>query len=584
MAKKKSNEIVFRVIDVCYQDAVGIKPDEADFFMEEDNWNDFGYRTTYHLHATSNITGTKNRHLGTINVMRKGQTTEDSFILTKLFKQQNGYFTKLPDNYCSISFSDELYLQLSKLLNDEQRKNFANALRMIFGTDSAIYEEVKDEECFETSFLRDSSMNAYSLRQGKTYMLGSTVYYDLENKRFSFRFPNRGDAELVCSVHHVEGIDGKISLPTGIIVFIGHNGSGKSTIIYQMAKVLFATPRQRRLLKDVIQVSPSDIGITKLLLFSYSAFDNFVLPGFNLSDYQLMSDGMIDNSGRFVYCGLRDVKSELDDYLSSTRQKKRDMVGAENVHGDDETLERFREDRQQETIIQKPLSVLAAEFEKALSVIHSDKDKRMIWKAMIGRSQEILVQLYNDIKVFGEIADGAAADFQKLSTGIKFFLHSLSHLLAYIAPNSLILFDEPENHLHPPLLSFLLGEFRRVIHENHSVMLIATHSPVILQETFSQNIYVIKKDGGVLSVSHPIAETFGENFGFINNMVFELTTDMANYYEVCDLLFDEWNCKSMLSVDEVIDRYEKQLGMDHLSSQMAAYLISKYMNKDVSQK
>ena len=108
-------------------------------------------------------------------------------------------------------------------------------------------------------------------------------------------------------------------------------------------------------------------------------------------------------------------------------------------------------------------------------------------------------------------------------------------------------------------------------------MLIATHSPVILQETFASNVYVIKRHDGGLSVSHPIAETFGETFGFINNMVFELNTDMANYYKVCDQLYSEMNCQTMVSVEEVIKAFQDKLGIKRLSSQMSAYLISKFM-------
>lgn len=577
---KTTDKLVFKVINICYQDATNMQPGDAHFFMEEDNWNDFGYRTTYHLHATSNITGVKNRHLGTINVMKKGQTTSDAHILTQEFYKDQGYFTKLPDNYCSISFSSELYLQLNKLLNDQQRKTFVSVLRMIFKTDSSIYSEFKDEECFNTSLLRDSKMNDYNLRQGYSYMFGDTVYYDLEEKQFTFCFPDRGNVKLTCDMSVIDELRYDASLPSGIMTFIGHNGSGKSTILYQMAKVLFAPPKQRPLLKDIIQVEPSDIGISKLLMFSYSAFDNFVLPGFNLSDYQLMSDGMTDNSGRFIYCGLRDVKNELDNYLVEKRKERKELQNTSNDDLLDETLERYKQDRQNEMIIQKPLSVLANEFESALEIILENKDKKALWKGMICRSEELLHPLFVDIKEFKDISFDAAKDFCFLSTGIKFFLHSLSHLIAYIAPNSLILFDEPENHLHPPLLSFMLGEFRRVIHKNHSVMLIATHSPVILQETFSKNVYIIKKNEGGLSITHPKAETFGETFGFINDMVFNLTSDMVNFYNVFDVLYDKWNCAKMETLNKVLQQFRSGLNCTQLSSQMTAYIVSKYMNKE----
>lgn len=71
--------------------------------------------------------------------------------------------------------------------------------------------------------------------------------------------------------------------------------------MYQLAKVLFTAPNDRGLLKKVLSLEPNNIGIDKLMMFSYSAFDNFVMPGVTLSDYRLMYEGMKDNSGRFIF-------------------------------------------------------------------------------------------------------------------------------------------------------------------------------------------------------------------------------------------------------------------------------------------
>lgn len=108
-------------------------------------------------------------------------------------------------------------------------------------------------------------------------------------------------------------------------------------------------------------------------------------------------------------------------------------------------------------------------------------------------------------------------------------------------------------------------------------MLVATHSPVILQETFSRNVYIIRKSKGVSSISHPQAETYGENFGFINSMVFDLTSDIVNYYLIFDKLYERWECGKLSSIDTVISKFKTELQCNHLSSQMTAYLVSKYM-------
>ncbi|MBW6100166.1 ATP-binding protein [Escherichia coli] len=50
----------------------------------------------------------------------------------------------------------------------------------------------------------------------------------------------------------------------------------------------------------------------------------------------------------------------------------------------------------------------------------------------------------------------------------------------------LVLFDEPETHLHPPLLAVLMSALRIVLNEVDAFAIVATHSPVVVQETLSK--------------------------------------------------------------------------------------------------
>ena len=166
--------------------------------------------------------------------------------------------------------------------------------------------------------------------------------------------------------------------------------------------------------------------------------------------------------------------------------------------------------------------------------------------------------------------------FLKYSTGIKFFLHTMSHIYAYNEDNSLLLFDEPENHLHPPMLSFMMNHIRDAIRHTHSVMLIATHSPVILQELFSRNVYVARRNGKLVSLSHPETETYGENFGFINNLVFRLNSDVSMFHDVFETLFEKWECRNCKNEEDVISLFQEKLKCNFLSSQMTAFLVNLY--------
>lgn len=566
-----------KLIDVCFQDATRLSGTDADFYLEMDDWNDFGYCTTYHLHATKRLTKTgKNTYLGSINILKKGQKEHDCRLLNKEIKAGKlaNPFEKLPNDYCAISFSLELYRGLYKYLTSKQRTDFIRDMRMILSDDEFRYNEFKDEPGFETSLLRDASMDSFVLKKGRSLMQRDGKYHDWEHEKLKVNLKyihQKIDLDF-SGIKNAEDCD---YLPSGVIAFIGHNGCGKSTALYQLAKVLFEAPNDRAYLNDV-SVEPNDIGINKLLMFSYSAFDNFVIPGVTLADYRLISDGMIDNSGRFVFCGLRDVKKEVDDVIKAYLAKKED--------GKDKQIEKYIDCNKLRVndIALKTIDDLSHEFSRALLVVINNPEKYDILKRIIGDSEIVLPSLFVSIQWINSflVEKDILQNYKSLSTGVKFFLHTLVHLIAYLEDNSIVLFDEPENHLHPPFLSFMMSEFRKIIHTSHSVMLVSTHSPVILQETFSKNVYIMDRSNGETTIHHPKIEIYGESFGLINSMVFNLTSDITNYYDVIDELYEKWHCQELDSIDKVLNRFRTRLGCEVLSSNMVAYLISLYENKE----
>lgn len=569
----------FKMIPVCYQDAKYHDGRDTEFLLEYDDWNDFGYRTTFHLHASKMLTGSNTRYLGTIHIMHYAQTSSEGS-LAKYGIKVGTIIEQFPEDVVSISFALDLYRGVSQLLpNKAERQEFAAVLRLLFDTQDSRYEILKDDECFNTSILRNASMDSFALRKGKQYMFDERAFYDLEQKTLRVKFTRSAEPiDLNFSTPVTE--DGDECIPYSMIAFIGHNGCGKSTLLYQIARYLYASQKDRKKLKE-ITIEPSDIGITKLLMFSYSAFDNFLFPGVTLSDYRLMAEGVETRNGRFVYCGVRDVAKEMESYIKDYINKKEAAKEQTTEEEGEEDTVIAQEERINEIAL-KPISKLAEEFFTALQAIGTNETIRNQWIEMGNRCLELLPSLYADIKPFvehyflwGEITP---SEFLKLSTGVKFFLHIMSHIYAYNEDNSVLLFDEPENHLHPPMLSFMMNEIRRSIRKTHSVMLVATHSPVIVQELFAHNVFVVRREGDDLLFGHPKTETFGENFGYINNLVFSLNSDMTNFHEVFHLLYDKWNCYSVQTPEEVVHLFEERLKCQSLSSQMVAYLVNMHLN------
>lgn len=447
---------------------------------------------------------------------------------------------------------------------------FLQSLNVMFDSSHPLYETVKNQDCFTNSVLRNSTMESFVLKKAKQIMFDEAVFDDLEQQTIEVTYQN-AEASIRLDFKCPNGVTEIGSVPYGMVAFIGHNGCGKSTLLYDLASLIYTPPTQRFLLKDTITMKPSDVGTTKLIMFSYSAFDNFRFPGNTLSDYRLMAEGVDSRQGRFIYCGVRDVKQEMEILIKQHIENAPDP----NQRNNNTIIQKKRVNE----VKLKPVQRLAEEFSTALNVISSNIDLTEAWNAMVEHCEEILPSLYQDLCHFSGTrliwdSEKRIDYYMNMSTGVKFFLHTMSHIYAYNEDNSILLFDEPENHLHPPMLSFMMNEIRRAIRRTHSIMLVSTHSPVILQEMFAKNIYVICRDGGTLTFSHPLTETYGENFGYINRIVFGLNSDISDYHEVFSKIYNLNDCNMIDSTEEVISLYHEKLDCQQLSSQMIAYIAN----------
>lgn len=97
-----------------------------------------------------------------------------------------------------------------------------------------------------------------------------------------------------------------------------------------------------------------------------------------------------------------------------------------------------------------------------------------------------------------------------------------------------------------------------------------------MQEIFAKNVKIVKRVGKVRTFSQPKIETYGESFGAIASEVFNLNSDNTSYYSTIEMLYEEWNMDKLESLGEMISSFEHSLG-SHLSAQMEAFLISKYV-------
>ncbi|MCZ7679708.1 MAG: ATP-binding protein [Sandaracinaceae bacterium] len=110
----------------------------------------------------------------------------------------------------------------------------------------------------------------------------------------------------------------------------------------------------------------------------------------------------------------------------------------------------------------------------------------------------------------------------------------MSRLVETVEEKTLVLFDEPEAHLHPPLLSALVRALSDLLVDRNGVAVIATHSPVILQEVPRKCVWKMRRSGHAVVVERPEIETFGENVGVLTRDVFGLEVTSSGFHRLLD--------------------------------------------------
>lgn len=540
-----------------------LKRMETRFALQQDDWNDYSFRTLYHLHFRHGDEETDVTYLGGVKILKKGQTAGGPQLLQKPFN-------RLSSDWVSVGTSLDYYQRLNELPAG-RRKAIMNALNDVVAQPQLV-EYFEHEEGWQTSLFRDNREWRVFLNDARALYEGNfSALADIDE---TFAYTPAGADEPIefdFSSPDLSGYFGswrrsgprkrKTLLPNRIVVLVGRNGSGKSTLLSRLAHVAFASPRERKMkqFKALGILNPPSVGFMRVITISYSAFDSFVVPGFDAKELSQTTQDLASGEGRFVFCGLRDLVAEARADIEKDEQSKSD--GQDN----EPPLER------RTTTRLKPVDQLAEEFATLVSRIRKEERMELFESA--------LEPLFGDPS-FAELRDQIArlttgttrvmkTLFLGWSTGHKIALHVVASLVAHARPRSLVLFDEPEAHLHPPLMAALMHAVRIVLTDINAFCVVATHSPVLLQETLSRHVRRVRRTGRTIEVMKPELETFGESIGVLTYDTFGLTASSTDYHKVLDLLVR--GCDSVEEVDELFE--------PGLSAQARAYVLTQFARK-----
>lgn len=521
------------------------KSSSPTFILVQDNWNDYSFQTTYSLHY---VTAESDMHIGNVKILKKGQTKSDGLLIKDDFEI-------LDDNFVSVGTSLDYYEHFASF--DEDTK---------FAVLDALQDAVKNEhkvdafsheDGWRVSVFRDQSDSIIDEFFTLARAMLSGNYTSMPNDDFGFGFKVHEWEEVVDFDFRASLIKRGWSyypppLPSRVMAIIGRNGSGKSTLLARLARVAHGNTLDRRKmpLSKLGALSPDGVGFPRIITISYSAFDSFELPGISFREKEQIVRDVRSGSGRFIFCGLRDIATELE-----FRQKE-----------ENENNPAAQRDRLEKTFL-KPIEELGNEFLRTLQLAHAKGRSQLFDRAMhILASDPSWDKTTSNSTIDELIANNPKGQFLSWSTGHKIVMQILVNLVAYVTPRSLVLMDEPETHLHPPMLASLMHATRAILDDQRAFAVVATHSPVVLQETLAKHVRLVRRAGSITTVSEPSVETFGENVGVLTSEIFGMNSQAYDFYSVLDRL---------VSQDGSIEKIESRFEPNGMSNQARAYVMSK---------
>lgn len=382
------------------------------------------------------------------------------------------------DNTISV-LNDDFYVLDENYCSLGQEYSFYENLKQIFSKefnsilwalkDAAIFPDILEE--FENEYYFNNSLIRYDEQEQLLREVKYRLYdYNLKNL-YSFKY----SFKPVFSQDEVDvqfDFDSDKVIPSRIFALIGKNGTGKTQLITHLPLDIY---KKRNEL-----FTPKTPLFSKVIAVSYSAFDTFEIPK-KTADFN------------YVYCGLKDSKGEI---YSNQGLK-------------------LRFHNSWKKIISK------RRFHKWVNLFPFFMDEDLINEFIV---QDNIVGEYKvDIKGFNNVS-------KKLSSGQSILLYIITEIVANIRFDSLIIYDEPETHLHPNAISQLINTVYELTQEFQSYCIIATHSPLIVRELLSRNVYVMERESNIVSIRKPLIETFGENLTTITEEIFG-NRDIPNQFE-----------------------------------------------------
>lgn len=467
-----------------------------------DDWNDFSYYTIFGIHFINERE--EKIEIGSVRIAYFGQKIGSQERILKIGDK----FENLEENYFSLGTEDTYYENLNSL-NDDRKYEILNGLNDI-ALNTNIYEKAIKEDVTLSALLRDISFSTVTNQYRRIANGGAR----LTDYNFSYILPQQ---IVQISPSKIDfNVIAEDNPPTNIQIIIGSNGVGKSHLLNGMIDSIINPESKKELCGEFIFNSAiHNETFTNLICVTFSAFDDFQFHNKKIS-----------SDLKYHYVGLKNLQK------------------IKEINKNEYNKTNFADD-----------------FTSSIGLIISSS-KQLRWKNAIKQLESDPVFKHEN---FIEIIDDYNPNklkliqdkFTKLSSGHKIVLLTITKLVELLQEKSLVFFDEPETHLHPPLLSSFIRALSELLTNRNAVCIMTTHSPIVLQEVPKSCVYKLSRKGYSAKFEKPEIETFGENIGVLTNEIFGLEVTDAGFYKILKDLTNENN-----NYDEALNSINMQLGIE----------------------
>lgn len=450
----------------------GMNKDEGLYFVRED-WNDYGFKTLYNVYA---VFDGAEYDLGYFNATFYPYDEECNFIDFRNLKA--GLIQRRIYSLGGKSY----YEFFNKLFSQEDRVKYFNligdlaydteTLERIYNKPEKLHEKYGPTKSEGGDVIKDSFFRT------RKYFEVLTQYSRIAKGEGAYQEPynviiNESNGSKIISFE----VNLKSLKPTSLYAIIGNNGAGKTKLLTKIANsLLFQKTNDDNYIDETDYIIGTGLNeFNSLVLISYSPFDNN-FPKVNEENKQFYS---------FVTINFK----ERDNLSNEISSNIKDMF-------------------------------------EGVSKLHKDKFKQIIQKLRFDPWFDMLEERIEDMKLDLE-------DINKFSSGQKIILLSLLNLMLKVSERTLVIIDEPELFLHPPLLKGYILAIEEIIREGNGVCLFATHSSIVLQEIPHTNVKEIEYDfDRKRSVFLPVKiKTFGESVSYINDTIFGTHLRNTGFYK-----------------------------------------------------